>query len=64
MRPMVVSRGIIVTRVCTDYDSYLKIRPNQKKMGSNCQVRRALFALKTTTILEPSVCIPSCTIGH
>lgn len=35
--------------MCTDYDSYLKISPNQKKRGSYFWVRRALFALVTTT---------------
>ena len=34
MRLMAVNRVTIVTRVCADYDSYLKIGPNQKERGS------------------------------
>ena len=49
MRPMAV------TRVCADYDSYLKIGPNQKKRSLDCQARQALFALWMTTIFEISV---------
>ena len=46
MRPMAVNRVTILTRVCADYDSYLKIGPNQKKRGSNCRARQVLFVFK------------------
>ena len=36
MGPMVVFRVTTVTPVCTDYDSYLKIGPNQKIRGLDC----------------------------
>jgi hypothetical protein len=48
-------RPLAVTRMCADYDSYLKIGPNQKKRGSKCWARQALFALKATTIFETSI---------
>jgi hypothetical protein len=41
--------------VYTDYDSYLKIGPNQKKMGLDFQACQALFALRTTTIFKTLV---------
>ena len=52
MRPMVV------TYVCSDYDSYLKIGPNQKEKGLDCRASRALFALWTTSIFETLIFIP------
>jgi hypothetical protein len=52
---MAVTRVITVTRVCADYDGYLKIGPHQKKWGSNCWARQALFAHKMTTIFETLV---------
>ena len=45
----------MVPRVCVDYDSYVKIGPNQKKRGLDCQAHQALFALRTTTIFKTSV---------
>ena len=55
---VVVTQVTTVTRVCVDYDSYLKIGPNEKKRGSDCHAHRALFALGTTTIFETLVFIP------
>ena len=52
---MVVTRITTVTWVYVDYDSYLKIGPNQKKRGSDCRAHQALFALRTTTIFETLV---------
>jgi hypothetical protein len=49
---MAVTWVTTVTRLCADYDSYLKIGPNQKKRGLDCQARQALVALGTTTIFE------------
>ena len=47
---MAVTQVTTVIRVCANCDSYLKIGPNQKKMGLDCRARQALFVLKTTTI--------------
>ena len=44
----------MVTRVCEDYDSYLKIGPSHKKRGLDCWARQALFALITSTISKTS----------
>ena len=49
---MAVTRVTTVTWVCTDYDSDLKIGPNEKKMGLDCWARQALFDLRMTTIYE------------
>jgi hypothetical protein len=43
-------RPMAITRVCTDYNRYLKIGPNHKKRVLDCRARQALFALKTTII--------------
>ena len=37
------------------YDSYLKIGPNQKKMGLDSRARQALFALRTIMFFETLV---------
>ena len=52
-----------VTRVCADYNSYLKIGPNHKKKGLVCRTCRALLALKTTTIFETLIFIPRVRMG-
>jgi hypothetical protein len=42
-------RPMAITRVCADYNRYLKIGPNHKKRVLDCRARQALFA--TTTII-------------
>ena len=49
------TRVITVTQVYANYDSYLKIGPNQKKKGLDCHTRQALFTLITTTIFKTLV---------
>ena len=55
VRPMAVTWVTTVNQMCVDYDSYLKIGPNQKIRGLDCRACQALFALRTTIIFQTSV---------
>ena len=57
-------RPMVVTRVSVDYDIYLKNRLNQKRKGSDCWARRALFVLEWQQFLRLWVLFRECVIGQ